>query len=285
MNSSTDAHAVHRPARTWPPALIGVGVDGGPGGRDAVALASTIARATGAKVMLIAVHVEPSSSFVLPDGMDWKSLQKQAWATVAEARESLAPDARIEVQSDVLVWRALRHVSRAQHADLLVVGSGHDARDGRARLGRHASELQEHLEPPLAVAERGMHDRATGRLERIGVGFDGRPESQLALELAGSLASAAGAELTVRGAALPGQGAALSEVAGSAARATGVRAHSEVTTGRPLKVLRGLGEEVDLLVIGSGRRGPAGRILLGATGHALLRDAPCSVLIAPRPVS
>ena len=262
-----------------------MGVDGCPGGRDAVALASTIARATGAKVMLIAVHVEPSSSFVLPDGMDWKSLQKQAWATVAEARESLAPDARIEVQSDVLVWRALRHVSRVQHADLLVVGSGHDASVGRARLGRHAGELQEHLEVPLAVAQRGIHDRATGRLERIGVGFDGRPESHLALEMAGSLASAANAELMVRGAALPGQGAALAQIAGGAARDIGVRAHSEVATGRPLNVLSGLGDEVDLLVIGSGRRAPEGRILLGATGHALLRDAPCSVLIAPRPVS
>jgi nucleotide-binding universal stress UspA family protein len=283
MSSMTDERGDDRNARIPPTTLIGVGVDGGPTGRDAIALASMLAGATGAEVMLIGVHVEPSSFPVLPDGMDWKSLQKQAWATVAEARDSLAPDARIEVQSDVALWRALRHVVRFTRAGMLVVGSSHEAREGRARLGHHAGELQEHLEVPLAVAPRAMQDAAEPRLERIGIGFDGRPESQVALELAASLASAAGAELMVRGASFPGHGASLSRAADDAARATGARARAEVTTGRPVDVLRELGEKVDLLVIGSGRTGPAGRILVGGTGHALLRDAPCAVVVAPRP--
>jgi nucleotide-binding universal stress UspA family protein len=282
MNSITDPRGDKmRPVS--PPALIGVGVDGSAGGRDAVALGSQLARATGGELMLICVHVEQPSMYVMPEGLDWTSLQKQAWATVAEARDSLAEPARIEVQADVSVGRALRHVINFEHADMLVVGSSHDAREGRARLGQHAGEMQEHLEHPLVVAPRGMEDRATDRIERIGVGFDGRPESQAALDLAASLASAAGAQLTVRCAALPGRRAALSEAAANAARATGTRTRTEVTTGRPLDMLREFGEQVDLLVIGSGHKGPAGRILLGLTGHALLRDAPCAVLIAPRP--
>ena len=283
MSSLTDARGDGRGTRLAPPALIGVGVDGSAAGRDAVVLGSILARATGAEVLLIGVHVEPSAQYVLPAGLDWKSLEKQAWTTVAEARESLAPSARTEVQSDVFVWRALRHVVRFEHAGMLVVGSSHDAREGRARLGHHAAELQEHLDVPLAVAPRGMQEHASGRLERIGVGFDGHPGSRAALELAASLASAAGAGLTVGGAAMPGRGAALSHAAAGAADASGARAHVEVTTGRPVGALRKLGEQVDLLVIGSGRTAPPGRILLGTTGRALLHDAPCPVLVAPRP--
>jgi nucleotide-binding universal stress UspA family protein len=281
MASMTDARGDDRSARTTLPGLIGVGVDGYPAGRDAVALASALAGATGAELMLISVHVQ--SHYVLPSGMDWKSVEKQAWATLTETRDSLAPGARIEVQTDALVWRALCHVADFTRAGMLVVGSSHDAPEGRAKLGQHAGELQEHLDLPLAVAPCGMQNGATRGLERIGVGFDDRPESHAAMELAASLASAAGAELTVRGVALPGHRTALSQAASRAADATGAHTRVDITHGRPTEGLRELGEQVDLLVIGSGRTGPAGRILLGNTGHALLRDVPCPVIVAPRP--
>ena len=44
-----------------------------------------------------------------------------------------------------------------------------------------------------------------------------------------------------------------------------------------------LGEQVDLLVIGSRRWGAATRVLVGSTGEALLHDAACPVLVVPRP--
>jgi nucleotide-binding universal stress UspA family protein len=270
-----------------PPRLIGVGVDGNPGERDAVVLGSALARATRAQLILIAAHVEPYLRFAMPmpEEAGWNSLHKQAWTRVARTRDSLAPAARIEVQADVFEWRALDHVVRLTHADLLVVGSARDAREGRVRLGRHAGELQDHLERPLAIAPRGMRDREDARLERIGVGFDGEPESQAALDLAGSIAAAAGAELVVRGVAAEQEQAGLADAALAAARTTGARTQIDVTPGRATDALYQLCERVDLVVIGSSRSGSPGRIVLGRTGHALVRDAPSPMLVAPRPGS
>jgi nucleotide-binding universal stress UspA family protein len=275
-------------AAPWsPPRRIGVGVDGNPGGRDAVVLGSALARATGAQLILITAHVEPYLRFAMPmpEEAGWNSLHRQAWTTVASARDSLAPAARIEVQADVFEWRALDHVVRVTHADLLVVGSAHDAREGRVRLGRHAGELQDHLERPLAIAPRGMRDREGARLGRIGVGFDGEPESQAAVDLAGSIAVAAGAKLVVRGVAPEREQAELADAALGAARATGAQAQIDVTPGRATDALYRLCEQVDLVVIGSSRSGTPGRVLLGRTGHALIRDAPSPMLVVPRPVS
>jgi nucleotide-binding universal stress UspA family protein len=305
MTSASQARRDDRSAGVSPPMLIGVGVDGGPGGRDAIVLSSMLARATDAELMLIAVHVAPITRFVEPEGLDSSSLRKQVWADVANARDALAPEARIEVQSDAVLWRGLRHVVRFQHADMLVVGSSSEAREGHGRLGRHARELQEHLERPLAIAPRGVQHRPKARLERIGVGFDGRPESQAAVRLSGCIAVAAGAELEARGvvddrvvaglrveAVIPKRGetverelASLSEHAHAAARGTGAQAQIDVAPGRPTDALRELCGQVDLLVIGSSHSAPPGRIMLGSTGEALLRDAPGPVLVVPRPLA
>jgi nucleotide-binding universal stress UspA family protein len=43
-----------------------------------------------------------------------------------------------------------------------------------------------------------MHHHLPSTFTRIGVGYDGDPEAQAALELAGSLARSAGAKLFVR---------------------------------------------------------------------------------------
>lgn len=88
----------------------------------------------------------------------------------------------------------------------------------------------------------------------------------------------------VRGVAPEQEQASLSEAAFTIARATGARAEVAVTPGRATDALYELCDRVDLLVIGSGRTPPPGRILFGDTGDALLRDAPAPVLVAPRPV-
>jgi nucleotide-binding universal stress UspA family protein len=150
-----------------------------------------------------------------------------------------------------------------------------------------------------------MHSEPDIELKRIGVGYDGGPESDAALELAGSMARA-GAELRVRAvvddrvpvllrSALRGLVATewtniiaeeqqrLHDQAVAAAAATGATANVEVLRGRPADALLALSGEVDLLVVGSRRWGPAARVLLGSTGEALLQDAACPVLAVPRP--
>jgi nucleotide-binding universal stress UspA family protein len=118
------------------PALIGVGADGYPGGRDAVALALLLATPTGGELLLIAVHKEPLLPLTGTQEMNWGSLENEYRKTLAETCDALAPDARIVIHPDVLVWRGLRHVVRLEHRDLLVVGSAYDADAGRTGANR-----------------------------------------------------------------------------------------------------------------------------------------------------
>jgi nucleotide-binding universal stress UspA family protein len=285
------------------PSLIGVGVNGGPSGRDAVALATMLGRPLGAELLLIAAHQEPLLPIVPPAGTSWRSQQRAARQMLAETRDSLAPEALITVQADVLVWRALRHVVRQDHRDLLIVGSGRCATPGHVRLGPDASDLLGHLSCPMAIAPRGMAERKRAGLAFVTVGFDGEPESLAAVELAASLATAAGAELHVHGViddhdrgglateelllAEDGRGddrvSSLHERAVAAVRDNATPAIVHVVNGCPAAVLLALGDRVDLLVIGSGRSAPAGRVSLGRTGTSLMDDAPYPILVVPRP--
>ena len=183
----------------WPATVsrIAVGVGGYPEGKDAVVLAAAIARATQAELMLVAVH--PYPLVVLPEELNWTSLEKQAATMLAEVRDSLAPDARMVVETDLSVPRALERVVRREHRDLLVVGSSRHGPDGRVRIGKRSRQLLCHFKCALAIAPRGMHSRPLQELRRIGVGYDGGPESEAALSLAGSIAGAAGAELHLCG--------------------------------------------------------------------------------------
>ena len=59
----------------------------------------------------------------------------------------------------------------------------------------------------------------------------------------------------------------------AASRATGAAVRVDVTPGDPTDALFELAAGVDLVVTGSGRSGPAGRVSLGKTGSALLDGA------------
>jgi len=287
-------------------ARIAVGVDGFPEGEDAVVLGMALARVTGAELMLVAVHLEP---LVLPPlGFEWSSLRKDAQAMLRNARTKLAPDARITVETDLSVPRALHRVIQREHRDLLVMGSSRHAPEGRVRIGKRTRQLLCHFESPLAVAPRGFHERSDPGFARIGVGYDGGAESQAALALAGSIARAAGAELLVQAVVddrmppiwwsgmakvapvLPEWEEAMSEEVDklrakteAAAAETRAKATTVVARGRPADALLEFSEAVDLLVMGSRRWGPVARLLLGTTGEALMHDAACPVLVVPRP--
>lgn len=101
--------------------MIGVGVDGTPSSRDAVVLASLLARTIGAELMLIGVHEEPLVNVVLPTEVGWTSAEKHARVTLVNTRDLLAPDALTRVQSDTFVGRALSHVARHEHRAALEV--------------------------------------------------------------------------------------------------------------------------------------------------------------------
>jgi nucleotide-binding universal stress UspA family protein len=306
MTATTDS-AKHK-AATSPPTISGiaVGVDGFPGGKDAVALGAMIAEATHAELMLVSVVPQPL--VVMPEQMSWKALKREASAMLRETRSPIAPEARMVVETHLSVPRALERVVRRHHRDLLVVGSSRRGPEGRVRIGKRTRQLLCGFKSTLAIAPRGMHKTPTYGIKRIGVGFDGGRESDAAVTLASSIARAAGADLHLCGVvddrvpAIPWSAlivgragvpswdeAVLAEIGRLRdlgvrhAAATGARTRTEILRGRPADALLELSEKVDLLVIGSRHWGPVARLLLGRTGEALAHDAACPLVVVPRP--
>ena len=137
--------------------------------------------------------------------------------------------------------------------------------------------------------------------QRVVVGYDARPESEDALDLAVVLAEALEATLLIasietrrglfhRGAAsepvAPRRASILAD-AESRVRlgAPSLRVTTQITEARiPASGLRELceAELASVLVVGSSERGGLGQIMLGNTVERLCRDSPCPLAIAPR---
>lgn len=281
---------------------IAVGCDGSLEGRDAVALGAAIASVTGARLSLVGVF---SPSFLpIPGVSDRKTLRADATRALRRERDLLAPGAFIHTIADGSVPRALRRYAERGHVDLVIVGSS-GAAAGHAAIGRHGRQLLYDAPFALGVAARDLH-RDDVRLRAVGVGYDGGPEAEAALDAAVELARPAGARLVVRrvvedrvpvlsGDAWirladwsheqmwePARRQALAE-AQAASHDLGVATEVSATVGDPGYELRALSESLDLVVVGSRRWGPIARLVTGGVGETLVRDASCSILIVPRP--
>jgi nucleotide-binding universal stress UspA family protein len=297
--STSPGENKHRAA----PSRIAVGIDGYTPGQDAAVLGRALA-AAGADLMLISVHPDPL--VVMPGGMSWKGLHKETHDRLAEVRDAFAPKAGLLVATDSSVARGLERALRSERRDLLVVGSSRKVPVGHIGIGKRTRQLLGHAACPLAIAPLGLHEHPDYAIERVGVGYDGGPESSAALELAAATAHALGAELIVRAVVddrvpVPGWArisepplagwpeAVADEVKAMRERLTtaigdcGVAADGEVLTGRPADALRTLCDSVDLLVIGSRHWGPVSRLFVGSTGEAMMRSSSCPLLLVPRP--
>ena len=277
------------------------GVDGREGGRDALALAGRLALLAGGD--LVAVRVLPFDYYATRAG-------SPPYASVAEhdARRQLDADlaavgvtARTRVMVDISPARALHRAAEDVAADLIVVGSTRHGRLGRVVAGDDAVATLHGSSCAVAVAPRGLEGQTWDRVKRIGVGYDGRPESRQAFALAAALARECGASIAVQsvvGTPLPyadsaafdeewlrdAQVAATDDLRDLLADA-GVEATGDVVIGVPVDELLELSRRVELLVLGSRAWGPVRRILVGSTAAALTREAHCPVLVLPRGVA
>jgi len=282
------------------PGTIIAGVDGRDGGRDALAFAAALARATDRN--LIAVRVHPHETHVRGSVAAFEEqLRADAQSDLERALAGAGVEARPMVVGDASPARALQRVAEHEHADLLVVGSSHHGAIGHVLVGDVAGSALHHAPCAVAVAPYG-YAANSGPVRTIGVGFDGGEESLAALALAAELATQLGAEIAVRRviaspvpAAYPAgyeadwadqlERSARAEMttALQAARAQGVTVSAEVVVGVPRDELVEFSRQVDLLVIGSRGWGPVRRLLLGGTADRLFRAAAAPVLAVPRP--
>jgi nucleotide-binding universal stress UspA family protein len=279
-----------------------VGVDAREGGRDALALAGALARLSSGE--LIALHAYPWDYYVSRGASsDFEGAMHGAAMETLEAElERARVSARAIAVPDASPGRVLHLAAEREHADLIVVGSAHRGPIGRVLAGDVTAGTLHSSPCPVVVAPAGYAHRDS-RLDTIGVGYDGSPESRAALDLARDLAEAADARLRIidvvvaPGAAGPFAGyrpdwteearIRREEAEARVQRAVadvGAIATGEVAYGEAADALAFAGNALDLLVTGSRNYGPIRRLMLGSTSSKLVHRAPCPVLVTTRSV-
>jgi nucleotide-binding universal stress UspA family protein len=273
---------------------------------DALALARLLARVTGARLLVARVVTRVSAA----DG-PWIARERfvhdwtEAEQVLEQLRQEIAPEQDVEtrVYSCASVPRGLYELAEAERADLIVLGSSHRGAVGRVLTGSIAGRLIEGAPCAVAVAPRGFSG-GKAALTRIGVAFDGSPESRIALRHAIALAEAAGATLRLIAAVEPLVFPAFANVPAGNTYVEIIRARREllertvdeaaaglagelqpevrVVEGEAVEAICEVAGDVDVLVAGSRAWGPVRRVLLGSVSSRLLRAAPCPVLVTPK---
>ena len=178
-------------------------------------------------------------------------------------------------------------------SDLLVVGSSERGLLGRVMVGDDTRAALDGAPCAVAVAPAGYAEHPN-TIGKIGVGYDGSPDSQRALELARTLAgeldaSLAALEVVAYPACLfrapdAGDNASVRALISGARDRVAVIGDVEphAAYGHPAEELARWGDTVDLLVVGSRGYGPVGRLVHGSTSRALVQTAHCPLLVLTR---
>ena len=269
---------------------VTIGIDGAQGGRNAAALAAALADRD-AVIRLVFVclpNVRRGSALELArveDGMLCGLLEREV--------ELCGRQARICRVTADNVGAGLQQAAAATGSDLIVVGAS--SRHGIARLWLGDDARSVLRQTPCAVAVvPPSYEYRSNILARIGVAYDGSPESKVALAHAGLLAQQRRSGLILRhvveahsyplgvpaivlpvvtpASELEAAGARLGEVDGLSV---------EHAYGVPREQLVEFSKWVDLLVCGSRHNGLLGRLANGSTSHYLARHSEAPLLITP----
>jgi nucleotide-binding universal stress UspA family protein len=270
-----------------------VGVDGRSGGRDAIALAG---RLLGDRGRLTLAHVRSGQLHPL------HAVTPGLMAEENETSERLLEAEReaAEVQADLISVVAsspgagLHQQAEEQGADVLVVGSCSRGLVGRAMLGDDTRAALNGAPCAVAIAARGYAEHPFP-LAKIGVAYNGSPESATALTAARELAAPNRSEVEAlevvsiptyafTGLVPPAFGETVDVMLKEANERMG---ELEGVRGRAVYGLAGeelaqFGDDVSMLVVGSRSYGPIRRLVLGSTSDYLERHARCSLLVLPR---
>lgn len=268
------------------------GVDGHLGGRDAVALAAQLTAGDGT---LSLAHVYPVRGDPLHhDYNDYEAAQYVHARDVLEAaRKEAGVPVELRWSASTSPGRGLHELAEALGSDLLVVGSCRRGLLRRVMVGDETRASLDGAPCAVAIAPAGYaEDPAT--IRKIGVGYDGSPESKRAVDLARTLAAQLGAVVAVlevvsfpaylfRGAGA-GEDTSIEELISDTrdrvASIGDVEPHGAY--GHAAEELARWGDTVDLLVVGSRGYGPVGRLVHGSTSRALANTAHCPLLVLTR---
>jgi nucleotide-binding universal stress UspA family protein len=270
-----------------------VGVDGTVNGRDAITLASRLIDRASKPTL---VHVHPGEFHPL------HAITPALLAEEQEASVKLLEDERAATGVDVEILSVvapspgagLHRLAEESGADLLVVGSSGRSALGRAMIGDDARAALNGAPCAVAIAARA-YAANPAPIAKVGVAYNGSPESETALASAREVASASGASVyalevvsiptyAFTGLMTPPMGdsidAMLAEAKERMAKLSDV--HGDAVYGLAGEELAAFSDKLDLLVVGSRGYGPIRRLVLGSTSSYLERHARCSLLVLVR---
>jgi len=271
-----------------------VGVDGRGGGRDAIGLATKLLDKAG-KLTLAHAHQGLTNPYhvIIP------GLIKEEQEASAKLLEDEYAQAGVAAELVSVVaespGQGLHEQAEEQGADLLVVGSSKRSLLGRVFIGDDASAALNGAPCAVAIATAG-YSQLGRTLEKLGVAYNGSPESENALEVARELARETGASIAALEVvhlsayafgglvAAPPMGDAIEDMLNQAqARMSELQGvDGRASYGLVGEDLAAFGDEVDLLIVGSRSYGPVRRLVFGSTSAHLERHARCSLLVLPR---
>lgn len=267
-----------------------IGVDGRQGGRDAIALANKLA-APGASLALVHVY---APVWKWDPGSETDFAHDEGDRLLRSERGAAGVTAELVCCASSSPARGLHELADQRGDDLIVVGSDRQALLGRVLLGDMARATLNGAPCAVAVAPRG-YTQAEATLHRIGVGYDGSPESRAALAAARQLARRHGAKVTALWVVslqdvreerpIPVDWPDTAEVLvkhslDELRQIEGIEA--DAVYGGPREELSRLSTQVDLLIVGSRGYGPLGRLVHGSVSSYLFGHVSCPLLVLPR---
>jgi nucleotide-binding universal stress UspA family protein len=266
-----------------------VGIDGTGAGRDALALAQTLAPRSGHLTLAHVRVLETPGRHGDNSALEART-RKDSIGLLSAARERAAVAAEILSVLAPNIGSGLHDVAESRGADLLVVGSCRRSAIGRILVGDNTREVLHGAPCAVAVAPCGYRKRAK-TVEVIGVAYDDSVQSNVALAHARALSLQTGAKVVARrviqlnvhragGFPAPLVG----DVEGEMARAREKLGHLgdadvSIALGTSGEELAAFSETVDLLFCGSRDNGIVRRVVLGSTSDHLSRHCACPLII------
>lgn len=282
---------------------LAVGYLATPGGADAVALATRLARTLGAELELcIVLPADRGGVARLSVGDFEKLLTEQAQKWLKEAAVPGDVVARSHVSFDESFADGLiKEVARLE-ADGIVVGGSGGGLAGPFSLGSVVNELLHSSPVPVAVAPRGTRHSDVERVREVTCAIGARQGADLLLRTAVRFSKAAGTPLRLASLValdptyghLRGDSDAVRERALAHAQQTLEAAKAELPESIPVTstVVDGVTVEDavskldwrdgDLIMVGSSRLSAPRRLFLGSTAAKMLRVLHVPMMVVPR---
>ncbi|MEO6859881.1 MAG: universal stress protein [Solirubrobacteraceae bacterium] len=219
--------------------------------------------------------------------------RERARELLEKARDGADIEAPLRWKGSPSAGRGLHELAEAIGADLLVVGSSRRGLLGRVLVGDDTRAALNGAPCAVAIAPAGYADHP-GLMRKIGIGYDGSPESRHAVKAARALAAEHGAKLSAfEAVSIPTFGftagllpvgdwfeSLVDEARKRIATFGDVEPHAAY--GQTAEELALYSASLDLLVVGSRGYGPIGRLVHGSTTQQLARVARCPLLVLTR---